>query len=76
MGIHDTMQPGLLLVLLVVIIIHGGQLTATERADDVTAKPLEDAVLLKDVGAQHGPERRHSRLGASCVVVLMLNPTP
>jgi hypothetical protein len=51
MGIHDTMQPGLLLVLLVVIIIHGGQLTATERADDVTAKPLEDAVLLKDVGA-------------------------
>ena len=43
----------------IIIIFYGGQLVATERADGVTAEPLEDAVLVEDsVGARHGPESK------------------
>lgn len=44
---------------------------ATERTCAVTTEPLENAVLVEDMGARHGPERRHDRLCASCVVLLI-----
>ena len=34
-------------------------------------EPLEDVVLVEDVGAGHGSERRHGRLCASWVVLLI-----
>ena len=62
-------------------VIRGGQLVATERADGVTMEPLEDAVLVEDMGAENdveseGPQpssRRHRRLLLiiSCVVILL-----
>jgi hypothetical protein len=66
----------LVIVVIVIMIIRGGQLVATERADGVAMEPLEDAVLVEDVGAGHGPERRRSchrlRLYMSCCCVLLL----
>ena len=44
------LDPPPLLVLLV------GQPAATERADDVAAEPLRDAVLVEGVGAGHRPQ--------------------
>jgi len=62
----------LLLVFLLVIIIRGGQLVAIERTGGITIEPLEEAVLMEDVGAGHGPEcRRHSRLCAGCILLLI-----
>jgi hypothetical protein len=38
----------------------------------VAIEPLEEAVLVEDVGAGHCPEcRRHSRLCAGCILLLI-----
>ena len=58
-------------------VIRGGQLVATERADGVTMEPLEDAVLVEDVRAGHGPERRRCSSSSSSSLhqlLLLLRP--
>jgi hypothetical protein len=47
----------LLLVLVLVLVIRGGQLVTTERACGIMMKPLEDAMLVEDVGVGYGPQR-------------------
>jgi hypothetical protein len=47
----------LLLILVLVLVIRGGQLVTTERACGIMMKPLEDAMLVEDVGVGYGPQR-------------------
>jgi hypothetical protein len=50
---------------------------ATERTNGVMMEPLEDAVLVEDVGVEHGLERQHGWLCTTCSidvdVVLMIS---